>query len=84
MYINLFKEPIDAVSTNQSKRLNKLHLIFLAKNVMLFMTLLNFTGTVLLIEFIVNFFNRTWFNYGLIMAPNWDDSPNLGRSAVSI
>ena len=28
MWINLFKEPIDAVSTNQSKRLNKLHLIF--------------------------------------------------------
>ncbi len=23
MWINLFKEPIDAVSTNQSKRLNK-------------------------------------------------------------
>ena len=32
MWINLIKEPIDAVSTNQSKRLNKLHLIFLAKN----------------------------------------------------
>jgi len=50
MWINLFKEPIDAVSTNQSKRLNKLHLIFLAKNGMLFMTLLNFTRTVLMVE----------------------------------
>ena len=28
MWINFFKEHIDAVSTNQSKILNKLHLIF--------------------------------------------------------
>ena len=33
------------LSTNQSKRLNKLHFIFLAKNGILFMTLLNFTRT---------------------------------------
>ena len=50
MWINLFKEPIDVVSTNQSKRLNKLHLFFLAKNGILFMTLLIFTGTVLMVE----------------------------------
>ena len=50
MWINFFKEPIDVVSTNQSKRLNKSHLMFLAKNGMLSKTLLNFTRTVLMVE----------------------------------
>jgi len=50
MWINLFKEPIGTVSPNQSKRLNKIHLILLAKNGMLFMTLLNFTRIVLMVK----------------------------------
>jgi hypothetical protein len=44
MWINLFKEPIDAVSTNQSKRLNKLHLFFFGEEWNVVYNIIEFYG----------------------------------------